>query len=47
MLTEEHLAAMRAAFRSGEVRRACLGCEWKPLCDEIAGGGFVQAVLTA
>ncbi|MBE7184636.1 MAG: DUF1284 domain-containing protein [Methylobacterium mesophilicum] len=31
---------MRQAFASGETRGACTGCEWKSLCDGIAGAGF-------
>lgn len=34
------LAQMRAAFASGSVRAACAACEWGPLCDTIAAGGY-------
>lgn len=44
-LTPDLLGAMRAAFagaRAGEagVRGACGGCEWSPLCTDIAGAGY-------
>ena len=36
----------RDAFARGTVRRACRGCQWKALCDEVATGGFARSVLT-
>ena len=34
------LAALRAAFSSGDIRTACRGCEWFGLCSGIADGDF-------
>jgi hypothetical protein len=44
-LTNTDLDQLRAAFAAGTIRQACAGCQWKPLCDEIAAGGFVETVL--
>ncbi|ACO32290.1 MULTISPECIES: DUF1284 domain-containing protein [Acidobacterium] len=45
VLSAERLAGLRAAFASGRVRRACEGCQWKPLCDGIAQQGFAGTRL--
>ncbi|WP_011580614.1 MULTISPECIES: DUF1284 domain-containing protein [Chelativorans] len=39
-LRNADLHRMRAAFSSGQVRAACVGCEWNTLCNEIAGSGY-------
>jgi len=44
-LSIEHLAELRLAFAAGRVRRACEGCQWKPLCDGIAQQGFAGTRL--
>lgn len=44
-LTPHHLASLRAAFAAGTIRRACEGCQWKPLCDGIAQQGFAGTLL--
>jgi hypothetical protein len=44
-LSIDRLATLRAAFASGRVRRACDGCQWKPLCDGIAQQGFAGTRL--
>jgi uncharacterized protein len=46
-LTPSYLDHLRAAFAAGTIRQACAGCQWKPLCDDIAAGGFVETVLLA
>ncbi|WP_460273314.1 DUF1284 domain-containing protein [Celeribacter sp. ULVN23_4] len=40
VLDEETRAALRAAFATGEIRKACQGCEWDGLCTAVAGTGF-------
>ncbi|MFG6666053.1 DUF1284 domain-containing protein [Halomonas sp. HNIBRBA4712] len=35
------LAALRAAFRAGLNRRACVDCQWHSLCTDVAGSGYV------
>lgn len=44
-LTEEILERMRDAFATGTIRKACQGCQWSPLCDGIASGGFSNTSL--
>jgi uncharacterized protein len=39
------LAELRAAFRTGEIRPACTGCEWHDLCTAIAEGNFQNTRL--
>lgn len=34
------IARLRAGFAEGTIRAACLGCQWAPLCDDIAASGF-------
>ena len=34
---------LRANFATGEIRRACTGCEWSDLCDQVAGDAFASA----
>lgn len=38
--TPDFLAKMRLAFAAGDIRQACLGCQWNRLCDRIAASGF-------
>ncbi|WP_029058347.1 DUF1284 domain-containing protein [Stappia stellulata] len=38
-------AALRDAFASGTVRKACDGCQWSRLCCSIARRGFRDAFL--
>jgi hypothetical protein len=35
------LARLRKTFATGEIRTACLGCEWSGLCDHVADGGYL------
>ncbi len=49
-LTAPMLACMRHAFAASEagkagMRRACGGCEWSPLCTDIAGAGYAGVRL--
>ena len=37
---EALLERLRAAFRDGDVRTACGGCEWFGLCSHVAGQGY-------
>ena len=46
-LTAATLDRLRQAFRAGTIRRACHGCQWVPLCDEIAASNFVDTRLLA
>ncbi|WNL38296.1 DUF1284 domain-containing protein [Halomonas sp. PAMB 3232] len=34
------LASLRAAFRVGRIRRACVDCQWHSLCTGVAGSGY-------
>ncbi len=45
LLDRERLHAMRQAFAEGKIRRACAGCQWAPLCDDIARNGFKETRL--
>lgn len=40
VLTPHLVHRLRRAFVSGDVRGACLGCSWKPLCDRLAVANF-------
>jgi hypothetical protein len=42
----ELLLASRTAFRLGQTRAACAGCEWSHLCTAIASDGFVGALVS-
>lgn len=35
------LARLRKSFATGEIRTACLGCEWADLCDGVADAGYL------
>ncbi|MBO9588446.1 DUF1284 domain-containing protein [Devosia sp.] len=41
----ELLIAWRAAFRAGQTRAACAGCEWSDLCTAIASDGFAGTLV--
>ena len=41
------LAKLRRNFASGEIRHACLGCEWGDLCSRIADGNFSGVLIKA
>lgn len=41
-LSADRLEQLRLAFASGASRSACTGCEWEPLCSNIAAGGFQE-----
>ena len=45
-LDAEKVAQLRAAFLTGESRSACGLCRWRAVCDEIAGSGYAQTLLT-
>lgn len=34
------LKMLRRKFASGDIRKACAGCEWESLCTRIAGAGY-------
>ncbi len=38
--TSALLTRLRKTFATGEIRTACLGCEWSELCDNVADGGY-------
>jgi hypothetical protein len=44
-LDAARLDALRAAFRSGATRTACIGCQWSALCTTVADDGFVETAL--
>jgi hypothetical protein len=39
------LPVLREAFVTGTIRHACVGCQWKPTCDEIAENCFMETRL--
>jgi hypothetical protein len=41
------LSKLRRNFASGEIRHACLGCEWGELCSRIASGNFKEALIVS
>jgi hypothetical protein len=45
LLTHADLDQLRTAFAAGTIRQACTGCQWKPLCDDIAAAGFTNTLL--
>jgi uncharacterized protein len=45
LLDQECPHAMRQAFAEGRIRRACVGCQWTPLCDAIARNSFKETQL--
>ena len=45
LLTSTDLEQLRSAFAAGTIREACTGCQWKPLCDDIAANGFTATLL--
>jgi uncharacterized protein len=44
-LNRETLDHMRTAFAAGTIRKACVGCQWSPICDSIAKNNFSQTAL--
>ncbi|WP_439529585.1 DUF1284 domain-containing protein [Pannonibacter sp.] len=34
------IARLQAGFATGAIRKACGGCQWSGLCDQVAGNGF-------
>ena len=46
VLDAERVTQLRAAFLTGESRTACGLCRWRAVCDEIAGSGYAQTLLT-
>jgi uncharacterized protein len=45
LLSCADLDLLREAFAAGTIRQACTGCQWKPLCDDIAAAGFADTLL--
>lgn len=41
------LAKLRRNFANGEIRNACLGCEWGELCGRIAASNFSGVLISA
>lgn len=39
-LTENLIKSLRKAYKTNIIRTACIGCEWKDLCDGIAHDNF-------
>lgn len=39
------IAGLRDRFADGSIRAACVGCEWSPLCTQIAAAGYARARL--
>ncbi len=44
-LTSKEITALRKAYAKGTIRAACVGCEWKSFCDDIALSGFAETRL--
>lgn len=44
-LEPETARRMRNAFETGEIRAACVGCEWSKLCTSIADARFAATLL--
>jgi len=44
-LNAELLNKLRQRFASGEIRSACVGCQWSGLCDQIAAKGYPAVLL--
>jgi uncharacterized protein len=44
-LEPETASRMRSAFETGEIRAACVGCEWSELCTSIADARFAATLL--
>ncbi|TWB55440.1 hypothetical protein FBZ98_103838 [Rhizobium sp. ERR 922] len=41
------LSKLRRNFASGEIRHACIGCEWGDLCSRIAASNFSGVLIKA
>ncbi|WEZ84125.1 DUF1284 domain-containing protein [Rhizobium sp. 32-5/1] len=41
------LARLRHAFRAGDIRSGCTGCEWSPLCTDVADKGFPDVLVAS
>lgn len=39
------LMLMRTAFSAGDIRSACVGCQWDELCSSVASGSYRGAVI--
>lgn len=39
-ITENLIKSLRKAYKDNTIRTACIGCEWKDLCDGIAHDNF-------
>ncbi|GGA70472.1 (2Fe-2S) ferredoxin [Edaphobacter acidisoli] len=44
-LDQQMLDTMRKAFAAGQIRKACVGCQWSPLCDDIVSNCFQRTRL--
>jgi uncharacterized protein len=44
-LTAADVGRLRAAFRTGKTRAACLGCQWFSTCSATAAGGNTASKL--
>lgn len=44
-LSRANITDLRTAFASGDIRRACKGCQWDGLCTEVAMAGFPSVKL--
>jgi uncharacterized protein len=47
ILDTVRIAALRAAFADGSIRKACADCSWRHFCTAIAEEGFVGTKLFA
>lgn len=45
LLDRGTLDTLREAFAAGTIRKACTGCQWAPLCDQIAQNRFTGTQL--
>ena len=44
-LTENLIKNIRIQYKRNTIRTACIGCEWKNLCDSIADKNFKESKL--
>jgi hypothetical protein len=45
VLDADTVRALRTAFAAGDIRGACVGCDWYALCSQLAADGFADPKL--
>ncbi len=46
-LSEDLISNLRIRFHRGDIRKACKGCEWFELCNQIRDDNFQKAKLSS